>query len=135
MIIKESLERVLTAHDLTHVQAHLLGELRAEDGQVATKLASRILVKPSNFTTLARSLESVGYIERKQDTKDKRVYKFYLTDAGKTVTETIDKDFAKMFAPQAKESETLQEAVLAGFEAFHDLVKMNEQAKTSNPPI
>ena len=119
--IRASLSTVIEKHGLTHVQAHLLGELRSEDGQPIRQLADRVLVKPSNFTPLARSLEEAGLIERRQDATDKRSFRMYLTVKGRKVSEQIDKEFSDLFGGNDDETEALQQQVLEGFAAFRKL--------------
>ena len=121
--IRASLSDVIEKHGLTHVQVHLLGELRSEDGQPIRQLADHVLVKPSNFTPLARSLEDAGFIERRQDATDKRSFRMYLTPKGRKVSEQIDEEFSKLFGGDDDETEALQQQVLDGFAAFR---KLNE---------
>ncbi len=124
LAIKETLADVIKRHDLNHFQAHLLGDLHSEDGQPIRQLADHICVKPSNFTPLVHSLEERGLIERRQDEKDKRSYRIYLTPEGRAKSEAIDKDFAQLFGGDNAQASELQQQVLAGFKAFRQLAEM-----------
>ena len=122
--IKDTLSGVIERHGLNHFQAHLLGDLRSEDGQPIRQLANHICVKPSNLTPLLHSLEDLGLIERRQDENDKRSYRIYLTRAGQAKSESIDKEFSQLFGGESAEAGELQKQVLAGFAAFRQLAEM-----------
>jgi MarR family transcriptional regulator, organic hydroperoxide resistance regulator len=129
IVLKAALAVVVERHGLSHVQALLLGDLRSEDGQSISQLADHVSVKPSNFTPLARSLEEMGLIERRQDETDKRSFRIFLTDEGRYVSERIDEDVSNLFGGENPESDDLQQKAIEGFEAFRRLVELSERNK------
>ncbi len=130
--IKETLDSVISRHGLNHFQAHLLGELRSLDGQPIRSLAAHICMKPSNITPLIRSLEQLGYVERRQDAADKRSFLIFLTPKGRSVSESIDRDFSALFSAERERAEELQEKVIEGLEAFRRLTQLNGGSKRFN---
>ncbi len=127
--IKDTLNSVIAHHGLSHFQAHLLGDLRSVDGQPIRQLASHICMKPSNITPLIRSLEQLGYVERKQDTADKRSFLIFLTPQGREVTDAIDQEFSALFGAESEQSNALQKKVIEGLEAFRQLTVLNGNFK------
>ena len=125
--IRGALASVIEKHGLSQVQALLLGDLRSEDGQPLAQLAAHMQVAPSNFTPLARTLEEKGLIQRKQDERDKRSYRIFLTEEGRRTSEAIDEEFSQMFGGDSQRSEALQAKVLEGFSAFRELVELSRQ--------
>jgi DNA-binding MarR family transcriptional regulator len=132
LTIKEALDVVISQHGLNHFQVHLLGELRSLDGQPIRSLASHICVKPSNITPLIRSLEELGYVERKQDAADKRSFLIFLTEKGRKTSEAIDRDFSNLFDAEREHADELQQKVIEGLEAFRELTELNERFITFN---
>lgn len=122
-IIKDIISSICAKHELSSFAAFVIGDLKRESGQTSKALASRCCVKPSNFTPFCRFLEEKGYIERKQDEKDRRAFRLYLTEEGKELACTIDKDFIAAFGANTQNGEELQQQVLDGFAAVRALVE------------
>ena len=66
-------------------QMPILAVLWKEDGCSQKELASRLGVKPPTVTVSIQRLEKTGIIVRKQDEKDQRISRIYLTEEGKTI--------------------------------------------------
>ena len=95
---------------LLRVQAHaLLGEiglcggqqfvlhvLWAEEGITHSELAERLKVRPATVTNMLKRMEKVGLVERRQDTKDQRVSRAYLTRAGLDIRDAVEKTWREL---------------------------------------
>ena len=55
----------------------------------ASELSSQLRITPAGVTHLTNPLEEAGYIERRQNLKDRRVVMIGLTDEGKRFAKTI----------------------------------------------
>lgn len=67
-------------------QPSVLFELDRHDGVTQSELARRIEVTPATLTNLLNRLEAHLYIRRVRDPLDARVFRVYLTDAGREKT-------------------------------------------------
>lgn len=120
--IKDIIASICQQHGLSPFAAFVIGDLQREDGQTFKALSQRCCIKPSNFTPLFRFLEENGYVERRQDETDRRSFRLYLTEEGKHLANTIDKEFVIAFGENSDHAEELQQKVLEGFSAIRALV-------------
>jgi DNA-binding MarR family transcriptional regulator len=68
-------------------QPPLLFLLDREGGLSQKVLAEKINIKPSTLTTMLKWMESNGLVKKIQDRADKRIFRVFLTDKGKTTVE------------------------------------------------
>lgn len=81
-------------------QANLLLLIYQNDGSYQRDLAEQLDVRPSSMTEMLLKLEQKNLIVRKQDDKDQRVMRIYLTEEGRKEAEELadNKDnFAESF--------------------------------------
>ena len=130
--LKSAISEVSARHGLSHFQAHLIGDLVERDGQTIKELAEHAFIKPSNFTPIVSTLEEQGFVERRRDEKDKRSFRLFLTEKGRTTSQQISQEFSSLFGEGNSEAEELQQRVLEGFAAFH---KLTELANPRNPQL
>lgn len=130
--LKSTISEISAHHGLSHFQAHLIGDLMDCDGQTIKELAEHAFIKPSNFTPIVSTLEEQGFVERRRDEKDKRSFRLFLTEKGRTTSQQIDQEFSSLFGEGNSEAEELQQRVLEGFAAFR---KLTELANPRNPQL
>lgn len=70
-------------------QAFLLNILDKENGMSQKELAEHIGVKPPSITVMLKKLEQEKYIEKKQDEKDQRVTRIYITESGRKLAKKV----------------------------------------------
>jgi MarR family transcriptional regulator, organic hydroperoxide resistance regulator len=70
-------------------QDMVLIELFEQDGLRGGELAERLGVEPPTVTKMLRRLEKCGLVERRQDLRDARSFRVYLTDAGRSLEEPL----------------------------------------------
>jgi DNA-binding MarR family transcriptional regulator len=75
---------------LYHGQASLLRLIAAHDGASQNELAREMDIRPSSMTELLSKLEQNGLIMRRQDERDQRVMRIYLSEEGKKMAEQLD---------------------------------------------
>jgi DNA-binding MarR family transcriptional regulator len=75
--------------DVTPEQFGVLARLAVEQGMNQAQLAERILKDRPNMTRILNQLEKRGYIERRPDTSDRRIFRIFLTKSGKGVQEEL----------------------------------------------
>ena len=68
--------------DVTPEQFGVLARLRVEQGMNQAQLAERMLKDRPNMTRILNQLEKRGFIERRPDDSDRRVFRIYLTERG-----------------------------------------------------
>ncbi len=112
-----------------HGQANLLLLIHQNDGASQRDLAEQMDVRSSSMTEMLTKLEQNKLLVRKQDDKDQRVMRIYLTEEGKAAAEKIaeSKDIlAKSFFSALTEEEQEQLLILT-----KKLCASLEEAETS----
>lgn len=92
-------------------QPPLLFVLDKEDGLKQKELAKRLHIQPATLTVMLRRMEGAGFIKRKQDAKDQRVSRVFLTGQGREVCkqmhgvfEELEEDyFGSMTVPERQQ--------------------------------
>jgi DNA-binding MarR family transcriptional regulator len=78
--------------DLTGPQVHAIVHLGLDGALPTTVLSQRVGASVPSTTGLVDRLERLGLVERDKDPSDRRVVLVRLTDAGRDVFATVDKD-------------------------------------------
>jgi DNA-binding MarR family transcriptional regulator len=76
---------LLAAVGLHVGQEMVLIELWEQDGLRGGELAERLGVEPPTVTRMLRRLEKCGFVERRQDPRDARSFRVYLTGEGRSL--------------------------------------------------
>lgn len=72
-------------------QPKVLFTLRDEDGRSQADLARQLRLEPASVTAILGRMEKAGLIKRRADKQDLRVTRVFLSDAGRAMTETMDR--------------------------------------------
>ncbi len=72
-------DQMMSSNGLTHKQAILLNSLFFQDGQTQTDLANILDVGTVTISGLVDRLEAKGWVERREDKKDRRAKRVWLT--------------------------------------------------------
>jgi len=81
----------LKVMDLTPPDAGILRLLRVAAGLSQQELAGRLGIHPSRLVALLDSLEKRGFVERRPNPDDRRLYSLHLTNTGVEALERIGK--------------------------------------------
>ncbi|MTK10880.1 MAG: MarR family transcriptional regulator [Clostridiaceae bacterium] len=73
----------LEKYGFTVSQVSVLAQLWREDGLTQKEIAERLQIKPPSLTGLVDTLVSRGWVLRKEDEKDARIKRLYVTEEGK----------------------------------------------------
>jgi len=84
-IMREEIE----PYDLTPPQFGLLAFLWQQDGLTQVELSEKAQIDRSTVGGLIDRLERSGLLERRQHPQDRRAYKIYLTEQGKSMEVTL----------------------------------------------
>ena len=76
-------------YDVTPEQLNLMSKLYNNEGVTQTRLGELAYKDRHNTTRILNLLEGHGYVERRPDEADKRVYRLFLTDSGREIYETL----------------------------------------------
>lgn len=71
-----------TGYDLTPEQWSVLLRLQEQEGLNQSQLGEKTFKDRHNITRILKQLDKRGYIEKRQDEKDKRVFHIYITPLG-----------------------------------------------------
>ncbi len=77
-------------------QAFLLKILNVQDGLSQKELAEHIGVKPPSITVMLKKLEAECHIEKKQDDKDQRITRIFITESGKKLAAKVNSALYEM---------------------------------------
>ena len=77
--------------DLAPADAGILRLLRVAAGLSQQELASKLQIHPSRLVAILDNLEKRGFVERRANPDDRRLYSLYLTKDGGEVLERIGK--------------------------------------------
>lgn len=85
-LLRFHLQKLLDANEpnFTPEQAFLLYKLYMDDGQSQRQLADKILNDYPNITRLIDKLENKGYVRREIAENDRRMFKIYMSEKGKS---------------------------------------------------
>jgi DNA-binding MarR family transcriptional regulator len=103
-ILREEIEE----YDLTPPQFALLSFLWQQDGLTQVELAEKGQIDRSTLGGLIDRLERNGLLERRQHPQDRRAYRIYLTEQGKSMEDTLSacaKQSVKKFTSGLDEDE------------------------------
>jgi len=75
--------------ELTPADAGILRLLRAEAGLSQQELAARLQIHPSRLVAILDNLEKLGFVERRPNPDDRRLYSLQLTQVGGETLERI----------------------------------------------
>jgi len=70
-------------------QAQMLFLLMHDEGLTQKQIGEKTNLRPATITVMLNRMEKAGFVERKQDPEDLRVYRVYITDKGRTVDEAV----------------------------------------------
>lgn len=66
-------------------QPPLLFILNKKDGQSQRELSDKLMLAPATLTVMIKRMEKSGLVIRKQDDKDQRVSRVYITEEGRRI--------------------------------------------------
>ena len=96
---------------ITLEQAGILFLLKAEDGQAMSQLSRLLLLDNSTVTGLIDRLEKSGFVLRKADPKDRRIFLIHITgqgikevDKAKPVINKVNEEIKTDFSMEEMES-------------------------------
>ena len=74
----------------TRAQWSVLGRLRRDEGITQAELAGRLELQPISLVRLLDRLVEQGLVERRTDPHDRRAWRLYLTEAGRSMVSALD---------------------------------------------
>ncbi len=89
-------------HGVTTSVGFILLNIDKDDGVPATKIAPMLGMEAHGLSRILKNLEENDFIYRKQDDKDKRLVRVYLTEKGKEAKE-IAKNVVRKFNNAVKQ--------------------------------
>jgi DNA-binding MarR family transcriptional regulator len=79
-------------------QPRLLFALWHKEGQTQSELADRLRVRPATMTKMLQRMEEAGFVERRRDREDQRVWRVYLSEAGREVQAQVHQVWERLEA-------------------------------------
>jgi MarR family transcriptional regulator, organic hydroperoxide resistance regulator len=94
--VAQSAKQRLAPYGVTPTQYALLKVLWEQDDQSGAELGERLVLDSATMTGLLDRLELAGLIERKAHITDRRVNRVVLTDRGRGLQESLDREMDQM---------------------------------------
>jgi DNA-binding MarR family transcriptional regulator len=88
--LRAAAESAMRRHGLRLGQDHLLAALWERDGRTPGDIAARIGVTTPAVTKATGRLTELGLIERRDDERDNRLVRLWLTDAGRALQAPVE---------------------------------------------
>lgn len=114
-------------------QVALLRTLSEHEGLSQRELAEILLVKASTITVMLNRMEATGYIVKKQDEKDQRKTKIYLSEDGKGIIESVEKN-TKQLEDETMKGFSMEERILLKRMFQHMKANLQEVVKEITMP-
>ncbi|NHN30779.1 MarR family winged helix-turn-helix transcriptional regulator [Paenibacillus agricola] len=116
-------------------QPPLLFALSRKDGQSQKELAEQLHIQPATITVMLNRMVKTGLVERKQDDKDQRVSRVFLTQKGKLAHTEVRETFKAMdtqcFGNFSEEDKQLLRRLM--LQVYDNLVESKEADCTGKP--
>ncbi|MDQ7092875.1 MarR family transcriptional regulator [Desulfosporosinus sp. PR] len=134
-------------HELYRGQANLLLLILKNNGASQRELVEQLDIRPSSLTEMVTKMEQAGLITRRQDEKDQRVMRIYLTEAGRkaaeplvgTTSDFINSIFISLTEEEKEQMLVITEKLCATMEAMYvpkaDMRNNDIRHKDSHPDI
>ena len=81
---------LLDPFGITYPQYLALVALSSKDGQTVSELGEALFLESNTLTPLIKRLEAAGLVERRRDTRDERVVRVSLSEAGRALAADIE---------------------------------------------
>lgn len=95
-LLRARVHALLEEIGLYRGQQFVLRALWAEEGITHSELADQLNVRPATITNTLKRMEKAGLVERRQDDKDQRVSRVYLTDAGRNIRGAVEEVWSEL---------------------------------------
>ena len=89
-------------------QPFVIEALSGGEGMSQTELAAAMHVQPATMTHMVQHMQRAGLIERKLDELDRRVWRVFLTDAGRALSRPVE-GVCRAVGKQALDGFTVEE--------------------------
>jgi DNA-binding MarR family transcriptional regulator len=89
MALKKYLESRLRQYELTAEQFQVLKQLALDGGVSQNMVCEAVSKSPANITRILDRLEKKGYLERRDNPKDRRSSLVFLTDTGRELMDRV----------------------------------------------
>jgi len=124
-VMRGALEPIFLGHGLSQQQGLLLLGLWANPGASMGQACEELGMLRTNFTSLVHKLEGRDLVMRTRDARDKRSYALDLTEGGRALVASMQKEFAQRNAHiAAAMTPQVQEDLQRGLRAVNEIVRV-----------
>jgi len=107
-------DTALRRHGLRLGQNLLLAVLWENDGQTPGTIAAKVNVMTPTIVKMANRMAAADLLTRRRDTRDSRLVRLYLTDAGRGLREPVEKELHDLELQLTAGLEPDEVAILVG---------------------
>lgn len=95
-LIRTKADQRARAHGMTRAQWVILSRLERQPGLSQNEMAAIVEVEPISIARLVDRLQASGFVERRADPKDRRIWRLHLTPAAEPMLAEIKKAKAQL---------------------------------------
>ena len=95
-LIRTKADQRARTYGMTRAQWVILSRLERQPGLSQNEMAAIVEVEPITIARLVDRLESAGFVERRPDPKDRRIWRLHLTPAAQPILAEIKKHKAQL---------------------------------------
>ena len=95
-LIRTKADQRARAHGMTRAQWVILSRLERQPGLSQNEMAAIVEVEPITIARLVDRLQASGFVERRADPKDRRIWRLHLTPAARPMLAEIKKVKAQL---------------------------------------
>lgn len=95
-LLRARVHSMLDEVGLYRGQQFVLGALWAGEGVTHSELARKLHIRPATMTNALKRMERAGLVERRPDQEDQRVSRVYLTDAGRSIRDGVERVWSEL---------------------------------------
>ncbi len=95
-LIRTKADQRARTHGMTRAQWVILSRLERQPGLSQNEMAAIVEVEPITIARLVDRLQAAGYVERRADPKDRRIWRLHLTPAAEPMLAEIKKVKAQL---------------------------------------
>lgn len=89
-MLRSLIDRRVEKYNLTRAKWQALGVLDLKEGITQTELATALELERSTVGRLVDRLEKRGFLERRPDPEDRRIFRLYISDVAKPILNDLE---------------------------------------------
>lgn len=117
------MNRLYEPYGLTAIQFSILMELKLEDNQTVSQLASKLQMSMSNISAIIQRMEKHGFVNRIRNDQDQRTVQVSVSKKTIAMLDDIELQLNNCGCVLSRLSSDEKQAIIQGLETLHKVIK------------